>query len=85
MKFVDARRAARARAMEHKMQPGVRSDQTSGPPLAPTPGAPTLPEVRPDIAAEAERLGVDLKTVTGTGQGGRILLRDVRAAASDLS
>lgn len=56
------------------------------PPPAPTPApAPSAPvgEVRASPLARrlAEELGVDLRTVTGTGPGGRITEVDVRRAA----
>lgn len=35
----------------------------------------------PAVRALANRTGVDLTTITGTGVGGRITTRDVRAAA----
>lgn len=37
------------------------------------------------IEAEARRRGVDLATITGTGAGGRVTLKDVRAAAGTRS
>ncbi len=45
---------------------------------APANGAPAMPAAR----AEAQRTGVDLATVPGTGRGGRILKEDVMKAAS---
>lgn len=39
------------------------------------------PYVTPKVRAEAQRSGVDLNAVTGTGAGGRIRLKDVQAAA----
>lgn len=39
------------------------------------------PYVTPVVRAEAARLGVDLKALTGTGVGGRIRRQDVQAAA----
>jgi len=35
-----------------------------------------------EVKALAEKLGVDLTTVKGTGKDGRVLLRDVRAAVA---
>jgi pyruvate dehydrogenase E2 component (dihydrolipoamide acetyltransferase) len=56
-------------------------------PAAPTPPASPAPAAGPVAATPATRrlareLGVDLKTVRGTGPGGRVLDGDVRAAAS---
>lgn len=48
------------------------------------PVAPPVPEglaISPAALAEAQRLGVDLATVTGTGRGGRIFAQDVHQAA----
>ncbi len=39
------------------------------------------PHVTPTVRAEAQKYGVDLKAVTATGAGGRVSLKDVRAAA----
>ena len=55
-------------------------------PAAPTPPASPAPAAGPVAATPATRrlareLGVDLKTVGGTGPGGRVLDGDVRAAA----
>ncbi|AXB78395.1 dihydrolipoamide acetyltransferase family protein [Novosphingobium sp. P6W] len=50
---------------------------------AATPAAPPVPEgiaISPVALAEAQRLGVDLATVTGTGRGGRIFAQDVHQA-----
>ncbi|MEE4452793.1 dihydrolipoamide acetyltransferase family protein [Novosphingobium resinovorum] len=49
-----------------------------------TPAAPPVPEglaISPAALAEAQRLGVDPATVTGTGRGGRIFAQDVHQAA----
>jgi pyruvate dehydrogenase E2 component (dihydrolipoamide acetyltransferase) len=56
-------------------------------PAAPTPPAPPAPAAGPVAATPATRrlareLGVDLKTVGGTGPGDRVLDGDVRAAAA---
>ncbi|MFT4055771.1 MAG: 2-oxo acid dehydrogenase subunit E2 [Novosphingobium sp.] len=48
------------------------------------PAAPPVPEglaISPAALAEAQRLGVDLATVTGTGRNGRIFAQDVHQAA----
>lgn len=49
----------------------------------PAPAAPPVPEgiaISPAALAEAQRLGVDLATVSGTGRGGRIFAQDVHQA-----
>lgn len=69
---------------------GPDGDDASGPaPAAPAvepekPAAPPVPEglaISPAALAEAQRLGVDLATVTGTGRGRRIFAQDVHQAA----
>ncbi len=77
MKYLEAKRLAggipelpsRAPAPENKMQPGTRSDQTSTP----------IP--RSAVLTLASRLGVEFSTITGTGDGGEVTEKDVRAAA----
>jgi hypothetical protein len=58
---------------------------TTGAPAAPQPPVPASPSagpyVTPAVRATAQRLGVDLAKVQGTGAGGRIRTTDVRAAA----
>src|SRR4051794_25250981 len=39
------------------------------------------PHVTPMVAREAQRLGVDVTSIKGTGNGGRVRMQDVRAAA----
>lgn len=62
---------------------GDNAPPAAGPaPVAATP--PPVPEglsVSPVALAEAQRLGVDLSTVTGTGRKGRIFAQDVHQAA----
>lgn len=41
----------------------------------------TTPGATPLVRAEAQKLGIDLATVRGTGAGGRVTIHDVRAAA----
>jgi pyruvate/2-oxoglutarate dehydrogenase complex dihydrolipoamide acyltransferase (E2) component len=41
------------------------------------------PEVTEAAQRRAEELGVDLADVKGTGSGGRVLLKDVEAAANE--
>jgi pyruvate dehydrogenase E2 component (dihydrolipoamide acetyltransferase) len=57
----------------------------SAPAASPTtPAAPPVPEgiaISPAALAEAQRLGVDLSTVSGTGRGGRIFAQDVHKVA----
>jgi pyruvate dehydrogenase E2 component (dihydrolipoamide acetyltransferase) len=50
----------------------------------PAPSAPPVPEgiaISPAALNEAQRLGVDLATVTGSGRAGRIFVQDVHQAA----
>lgn len=79
MKYLEAVRKAAQQPMENKMMPGTRTDQDgSTPRVQLEPPGPHSDE----IVALAESLGVDLSTVTGTGKDGRVLMRDVRAAAA---
>jgi pyruvate/2-oxoglutarate dehydrogenase complex dihydrolipoamide acyltransferase (E2) component len=41
-----------------------------------------VPEATDAARRKAEELGVDLSRVEGSGDGGRILLRDVKGAAN---
>jgi len=50
-------------------------------PAAPAPGAGGKLKISPRASRVAAELGVDPRAVTGTGPGGRIVERDVRAAA----
>lgn len=75
MKFLESKAHAlvkRANA-EHKMLPGVRIDQKPE------------PKHKPDVIKLADELDVDLGSIKGTGTGGAVLVRDIRAAkeASD--
>lgn len=63
---------------------GTASDQTVGARLdapAPTPQHASPPAASPRAIRVAAELGVDWTTLTGTGMGGRIVERDIRAAA----
>ena len=62
--------------------PPAPADPPGHAPVAATP--PPVPEglsISPVALAEAQRLGVDLATVTGTGRKGRIFAQDVHQAA----
>ena len=50
--------------------------------LAPAAGGNGQPVAMPAARAEAQRAGVDLRAVQGTGRGGRILKEDVQRAAA---
>lgn len=54
--------------------------RASAAPPAPAPGSATRLLASPLAKTLAVELGVDLRTITGTGPGGRIVERDVRAA-----
>jgi pyruvate dehydrogenase E2 component (dihydrolipoamide acetyltransferase) len=61
---------------------GTAADPVAGPEeLPPAPDAGGRRPVAPVARRLAAELGVDLSTVTGTGPGGRIVRRDVEAAA----
>ncbi|MGF7154833.1 dihydrolipoamide acetyltransferase family protein [Novosphingobium gossypii] len=71
---------------------GFGPEGEDAPPHKPTPepaaaaavSAPPVPEglsISPAALAEAQRLGVDLGTVSGSGRGGRIFAQDVHQAA----
>lgn len=94
MKFLEAKALAKKQGItpqprggkgkiieENKMQPGSRPDQSQIPPKN------TTPTHKPEVVSLAKELGVDLNTVTGTGQNGAVLIRDVRNAkeAADLA
>jgi pyruvate/2-oxoglutarate dehydrogenase complex dihydrolipoamide acyltransferase (E2) component len=55
--------------------------QSRGP--SPTPGARGRVQATPLVRRIAEELGVQLKSITGTGPNGRVTEDDVRAAAGD--
>jgi pyruvate dehydrogenase E2 component (dihydrolipoamide acetyltransferase) len=59
--------------------PAPKQDEKKSPTPTPTPTAKLL--ASPLAKSLAIELGVDLRTITGTGPGGRIVERDVKAAA----
>ena len=75
---------APAPAQEAKPAPAPKAEQKKSPTPTPTP-TPTTPTAKllasPLAKSLAIELGVDLRNVTGTGPGGRIVERDVKAAA----
>jgi pyruvate dehydrogenase E2 component (dihydrolipoamide acetyltransferase) len=63
--------------------PAPKADAKSSPTPTPTPGAKLL--ASPLAKSLAIELGVDIRNVTGSGPGGRIIERDVRATAQGSS
>ncbi len=75
MKFLEAKKMADGG--DNKMQPGSRPDQAiRRGQLHPDNPPPTKKEV----VAYAKEHGLDLATITGTGRGGEITLKDVKDA-----
>ena len=73
-------------------EPTPPAESTPPVPAAPTTaGAPAVPPATGRLPAsplarrDAQELGVDLATLTGTGPGGRIIRADVRAAAETIT
>ncbi len=78
MKFLEAKRLAAQNGItpENKMMPGSRPEQQRA-----IPRATAQPAIADNVVALATKLGVDLRTVVGSGKDGTILARDVREAS----
>jgi pyruvate/2-oxoglutarate dehydrogenase complex dihydrolipoamide acyltransferase (E2) component len=83
MKFLEAKAAQHREHRTSDVPPKIENKMMGG--SLPKEQKPVGPTVRPDVQRMADELGVDLRTVHGTGKDGAILLKDVRAAASELS
>jgi pyruvate/2-oxoglutarate dehydrogenase complex dihydrolipoamide acyltransferase (E2) component len=99
MKYLDARKAGGKPVTpsvreQNKMQSGSRLDQRDPESLISSFSRArtreenkatqhTQPTTKPHIVQMAERLGVDLATVQGSGTHGEILMKDVKAAHED--
>ncbi len=64
------------------LEPPPRPGRAGAPPPSPATAHAGAVKAVPAVRALAARLGVDLETLSGTGPGGRIMRRDVEAAAS---
>jgi pyruvate/2-oxoglutarate dehydrogenase complex dihydrolipoamide acyltransferase (E2) component len=83
MRYLEAKRLAEANglrpSLEDKMMPGSRPEQQLRP--SHIPRATAQPPIADNVVALAAKLGVDLRTVVGSGKDGAILARDVRESS----